>query len=542
MGESILRRVRRVARFIHDKELVGRDALHGGPSLAAFALQRGLNVRTIHHVHARQHGERIALIDDRQALTYFEADQRISQICRAFASVGIGRGDRVVLCMENRVEYLLFWFAGFRAGIATVHASYRSTADELRYLLEHSKARAIVCSSKTSGAVREVAQAGPKVEVVVVDDEAVHPLQHQYPRWCAQRDADFFVSDRDAPGDNVVYTSGTTGKPKGAVRNFTDVGVAELSRVAARLPIKSGDRHLIVCPMYHSGAQAFATMMTSLGCTLVLRPKFEAVDTLAALSRWRIHSAFVVPTMIRRLVSLDRDVKAQHPIHELRALVSGAAAFPHALREEAVEMFGPSAIWDFYGATELGWLTLIDGNEMMRKPGSLGRPLEGHEMRITGPDRAPLGAGQVGTIWARTGQTMQAYLDDQAATDDARDGGWITVDDLGYLDDEGYLFLCGRDRDMVISGGINIYPVEIEEVVSKAPGVTEVGVIGVEDDDLGERLVAVYAGTATPEDLEAHARAQLASHKVPKRWERVPELPRNPTGKILKRELRERFG
>ncbi len=541
MTDSIVTRVRRITRFVRDTKLVERTNLRAAPGLGPFALRHGLNIRTVHHVHARQHPERVAMSDERQALTYGEADQWINKICEAFAAMGYRRGDRVILCMENRVEYLLFWFAGFRSGIAAVHASYRSTPDELQFLAAHSKAKAVVCSSRTRDAVAALANATPAIEVIVVDDSAVHPRQHRYPGWAVRHSGDFFVGGRDAPGDNVVYTSGTTGKPKGAVRNFSAVGIAELSRIGERLPMQTADRHLVVCPLYHSGAQAFVAMMTSLGCTIILRSHFEAEQTLETMSRWRIHSIFMVPTMIRRVVELPEPVRRANPTPELRALVSGAAEFPHALREKVTRHFGPAAIFDFYGATELGWITLIDGHEMLERPGSVGRALAGHELRITDADRKPLPAGSIGTIWARNEQSMDGYLDDKAATDDARDGGWITVDDLGYLDDDGYLFLCGRDRDMVITGGVNVYPVEIEEALACHADVIEVAVVGVPDVDLGERLVAVVAGAVDFEELEALARERLASHKVPRRWERVDELPRNPTGKVLKRELRDRY-
>lgn len=541
MADSVLTRARRITRFVLQTNLVDVNTAAGMPRLAPFVLRHGLGVRTVHHVHALQHPHRTALTDARRSLTYRQADEEINRICRAFQAMGVRRGDRAILCFENRVEYMLFWFAGFRAGISIVHASYRSTAAELHYLATHSKAAVIVCSQRTAPAVRELLEAH-EIELIVVDDVGVHPRQHRYPEWSDRHDSDFFAVDSAAAGDNVVYTSGTTGKPKGAVRNFSNVGVAELSRIGERLPVRAADRHLVVCPLYHSGAQAFAAMMTSLGCTLVLLEKFDAEATLEAMARWRIHSTFMVPTMIRRIVELPAEIRNQHPTPELRALVSGAAAFPHALRLRAIAAFGASSVHDFYGATELGWITLIDGDEMLERPGSVGRGLEGHELQITNADREVLPTGEVGTIWARNEQTMEGYLHDEQASEDSRDADWITVDDLGYLDEDGYLYLAGRDRDMVISGGVNIYPVEIEEVLAQHEGVEEVAVIGLPDTDLGERLTAVVAGEVDFDELAEFARGKLAAHKVPRRWELIGELPRNPTGKVLKRELRERYG
>ena len=541
MPDALSAKVRRAAKFLHDTGIIESLKPTAGPSVAGVVLRGGgLNVKTIHAVHARQSPERIAIVDDRQALTYEEVDRALNRICRALASIGAHKGARVILCMENRVEYLLFWFSAFRSGIAAVHASYRSTADELAYLADHSQARAIVCSSKTAPAVRELLQTGRDLQVIVVDDVAVWPKQHAYPDWARPFPDDLFQISRDTRGDNVVYTSGTTGKPKGAMRNFANAGLVELSRIGERLPLRVGERHLVVCPLYHSGAQAFVAMMTSLGATIYLREHFEPADTLDALSRWSIHSAFVVPTMIQRLLEVPRELDERCPTPNLRVLISGAAPFPDALRRRAIARFGAAAIFDFYGATELGWITLINGHEMLERPGSVGRPLSGHELCIRDTHGHTLPNGEVGVIWARTAQTMEGYLNSEGNPDDPTDGGWITVEDLGYLDDDGYLYLSGRDRDMVISGGVNIYPVEIEEALSHHPQVRDIAVVGVPDEQWGERLVGFVVGSATPDELETYGREKLASFKVPRQWVFVDELPRNPTGKVLKRELRGR--
>jgi len=541
MSDPLRSKVRRAARFLRDAGVLENLRPFAGPGVARVVARGGLNVKTIHAVHARQVPERVAIVDARTALTYAEVDRALNRIARALASIGIQRGARIILCMENRAEYLLFWFAGFRSGVATVHASYRSTPEELAYLADHSNARAIVCSSKTAPAVRGLLELGHKLEVVVVDDVALTPRQHAYPDWARPFPDDLFEPGRDARGDNVVYTSGTTGKPKGAVRNFTNAGIFEISRIGERLPIRAGERHLVVSPLYHSGAQAFVAMMTSLGASIYLREHFDPEDALDALSRWCIHSVFMVPTMIQRVLDVEPEVDTRYPTPCLRALVCGAAPFPDALRRRAIDRFGAGNLFDFYGATELGWITLINGTEMLERPGSVGRPLSGHELCIRDSAHRELPAGEVGTIWVRTEQTMEGYINDSGDTDDPTNEGWITVDDLGFLDEDGYLYLAGRDRDMVISGGVNIYPVEIEEVLCHHPDVRDVAVIGVPDPEWGEKLVGFVVGGAPVDELERYGRERLASFKVPREWVFVDELPRNPTGKVLKRELRERL-
>lgn len=247
--------------------------------------------------------------------------------------------------------------------------------------------------------------------------------------------------------------------------------------------------------------------------------------------------------MTRRVLDLAETVHEANPTHSLRALISGAAPFDEALRLRAIDRFGASAVFDFYGATELGWVTLVDGHEMLDRPGSLGRSIPGQEIAIMDDEGRRRPAGEIGRVYTRSAQAMSGYLNDTAATERSRHGPWLTVDDLGYLDDTGALFLTGRDRDMVITGGVNVYPVEVENALVHHPGIDELAVVGLPDAQWGESLTAVYVGpdTLVPEDVRAWACERLSAYKIPRRWERVDALPRNPTGKVLKRELVERL-
>jgi acyl-CoA synthetase (AMP-forming)/AMP-acid ligase II len=259
---------------------------------------------------------------------------------------------------------------------------------------------------------------------------------------------------------------------------------------------------------------------------------------MATLRDERISATFLVPTMLRRL--LDQPVPA---LPELRAILSGAAELPHELRVRAVRAFGAGRVFDFYGATELGWVTLCDGHEMLARPGTVGRALAGQEIVILGPDGAPLPVGETGLVCVRNEQGMDGYLRDAAATAASHRDGCITVDDLGRLDADGYLYLSGRARDMVKSGGVNLYPVEIEDALLGHPSIREVAVVGVPDPEWGETLVAVVVpqGAFDPSEVEAFLRGRLSGPKVPRRWELVTELPRNALGKVLKAELRSRY-
>lgn len=519
--------------------------------LLGWALRQGLDVRTLHAVYAAAHPDRLALVDAHRAVTYAELDAEVNRLAHALRDrFGVRRGAPAVMMMENRVEYLVAWFALFRLGASGVHAGVRLTADELIFQLEHSGARVVLASEETWPVVREAAARRPDLglKVVLAGDA---PADGAAPWEAVLSGARRTFPRRSRLGRllqgsrNIVYTSGTTGRPKGAVRDFGRYGLLELSRILERLPLRSGDRHLLVAPLYHSGAQVFTLLQSALGATIFLRPHFEAQDALESLSRRHIHSVFLVPTMIHRILDLPATVHRRTPTPELRALVSGAAPFPTPLRERAIARFGARVVHDFYGATELGWVTLANGEEMQARPGTVGRPLAGQEVRIERDDGAPAPVGEVGRVAVRNAQVMSGYLEDRQATRETRRRGFATVDDLGRLDADGYLYLAGRARDLVITGGVNVYPAEVEDVLLRHPAVKEAAVIGVPDPDWGERLVAVVVPTGEawdPAELESFARAHLSPQKVPRRWERVERLPLGPTGKVVKTRLEARFG
>lgn len=535
-----------LARAIKVARQADMLAAAGAPlAMASVALRRGLSVRSIHALHAASSPDRIAVIDRHRQLGYARLEAEIGAAARALHHEGARRGEPVGLMMENRSEYIALWMALGRLGIAAAHLGPSTTASELAPMLERAGIRRLLVSEVTADTAEQVAREHPELGLHLIH------VGHSPPRGVASYHAMIHAhrhgGARSPAGgegaESVVFTSGTTGRPKGAVRDFSSVGVMELLRILERLPLRVGDRHLVVAPLYHSGAQAFTLINSALAATLVLHDRFEAQPVLERLSRDRIDSTFLVPTMIGRLLDLPPELHARTPTPSLRALVSGAAPFPDGLRRRAIDRFGADAVFDFYGATELGWVTLANGREMLERPGTLGRPLAGQEVRVVDDHGHPLPAGTVGTIYTRSQQHMRGYLRDEAATREIQREGWVTVEDLGYLDADGHLFLTGRSRDMVITGGVNVYPVEIEHVLSRHPAIRDVAVLGLPDPEWGERLTAVVVPGEgfDPVEVDAWTRDRLAKAKRPRRWEVVDTLPRNPTGKILKRALRDRL-
>lgn len=522
----------------------------GNPvALATIAVRQGLGIRTIHRLHAATDPDRLALSDERRKLTYADTNAEIDALGSALVGeLGARRGQPVAIMMENRVEYALTWFALSRIGVTTAHISRYATAEEITPLLERSGAEVIVVSDRTWPVVREALAGRPDLSLRVLacgdleeGGEQCHDMAQLVARH-AGREAP--RAPRNVEVDSVVYTSGTTGRPKGAVRDFSSVGALQLLQILERLPIDCADQHLVVAPMYHSAAQAFTLINSSLGNTIHFEEKFDAERTLGALSREAIGNVFLVPTMIHRLLDLPPEQWKKAPLPDLKAVISGAALFSSGLRKRAIERFGPGKVFDFYGATELGWVTLVDGHEMTARPGTVGRAIAGQEIGVFDEQGQAMPPKEVGKVYTRSAkQQMRGYLADRKATEETRMGDWATVDDLGWLDQDGYLFLTGRNRDMVISGGVNVYPVEVENALAMHPQIREVAVIGLPDSEWGERLTAVVVPSEgfDPQEAAEWARSRVAPYKIPRRWEMLEVLPRNPTGKVLKRELRERF-
>ena len=538
-GSTAIGRLIRVGRRIGALEQARQMRWGSVPSVLDVIVRHGLDLRTIHEVWARLRPRALAVVDERRSVTFEELNEEINRLADGLRrQYRVGPGRAIMVAMKNRAEYLATWMAAARLGAPMIHASWRQSRQELTYQVDHGRPAVIVAGESVAGALDDRWS-----DKVVGVDEAVDG--EAYMEVVARGRNELATVPEEGASENVVYTSGTTGRPKGAVRDMAAYGVMELAQILERLPLQMGERHLVVSPIYHSGGQIFSLMETALGSTLYLSEEFDAAATLKRLHHDGIHSLFLVPTMLREILELDEAQHRRFEAPSVRGILCGAAPFPEALRQRAMERFGTATIHDFYGATEIGWITAINGEEMRARPGSVGRPLAGQEVRIVDDQGQALAAGEVGTIYVRNSHLMAGYLDNEQATEEIVREGWMTVEDLGYVDEEGYLYLAGRARDMVISGGVNIYPAEIENTLMGHPGIREVAVIGVDDERWGEALVAVVVrrpnSEVTKQELVAYAKERLSDYKVPRRWQWREELPRNPTGKVLKRQLQSQL-
>ncbi|MFK7988886.1 MAG: class I adenylate-forming enzyme family protein [Sandaracinaceae bacterium] len=492
---------------------------------------------SVMRLHAISQPHRDALVDSNGQRSFAQVDRRADRLANGLSDrLGIGQDDAVVILLPNCAEVLEAQIALGRLGAAAVSLSPRSTADELVYLVTHSGARAVIVDASLSATLDA---ARPRLDVpedhfIVVGAE--RPGYAPYERLLAEA-----ASSRRDGGDPavVIYTSGTTGKPKGAVRKFPKELVWSALHAVDALPIRADDRHLTVCPLYHSTAFGFLSFTLTLGGTGVISPRFDPTQFLADIERHRITTTAVVPTMLHRVLELPASVRRRYDTRSLSAIFSGGAPLSGTLAARVIEEFG-HVLHNFYGATETGLNTLATPSDLLTAPGTIGRPLVGTEIRLLDEAGQEVPDGEVGELWVRSAMRIAGYHDDEAATRASMRGAFFSVGDLGFKDHHGLYHLGGRKRDMVISGGVNVYPAEVEEVLARHPDVAEVAVVGVVDEEWGERVRACVVPRAGFEAAAflAWSKHHLAGPKAPREVRELASLPKNPTGKVLKRQLR----
>ena len=501
----------------------------------------GTGPSAIFRVHGAAHPDRTAFEFEGQTLTFRDVDTRIDQLAAALRQRGFSRGDCAVLLFKNRPESFEVSSALSRIGGAPVSVSWRSTASELTYLVNHSGARAVFFEADLWPTIASARPDMPKI-----DARSLFPVGGAIDGLMS---IDTLRADRDTAakptaepeGGIIIYTSGTTGRPKGAVRRFSRGQLDGYAAFIGQTPMRVRDRHLCVCPLYHSTGLAFAAMSLVLGGTVVLQREFDPEQFLDAIEREDINTTTLVPTMLHRLLALPESRFARHKLTSLRAVFCGGAQLPATLASRALDRLGP-VLYNFYGATETGLVTIATPEDLLAAPGTIGRALPGCDIRLFDDDGRDAPTGEVGELFVRNSTLVDGYHADADATRASIRQGYFSVGDLATRDAAGRLQIVGRKRDMVISGGVKIYPVEIEETLHDHPDVAHAAVIGVPDEEWGERLrafvVARPGQTLSGAGLRAHCKEKLSGPKIPREWALVDALPTNSTGKVLKRELR----
>ncbi len=497
--------------------------------------------------HARTAADKPALVLDGQVLTYGALNARVNRLARALRRAGIGAGDAVGAALHNRMEWFELLNAAGKLGALLVPIGYRLKGPEIAYMVADSGAKVVVADAdlrdEIERAVSDPAWPGPALWVT---GDAAPWRGESYETALAAESADEPAAAFTGGGYNVlIYTSGTTGRPKGIERAM-DPATAHVSLlgIAQLWGFRPSDVHLVAGPLYHTGPASYGQVHLLIGATVVLMPRFEAAAALELIARHRVTSSFMVPTHFARILQLDEAERRRHDLSSLRLIMHSAAPCPTAVKRGIMDVFPPGVVTEFYGASESG-VSMITAAEWLRKPGSVGRPWPGHEVRILDEDGRACAPGEVGLVYVRAPRMDFKYRRAEEKNRAAFRDGFFTAGDLGSLDTDGYLFIADRRTDLIITGGANVYPAEVESVLSAHPQVADVAVIGVPDAEMGKSVLAVVelrpGATVGAAELIAFARRDLAHYKCPRRVELVARLPREPQGKVRKHELVARY-
>jgi len=504
--------------------------------------------------HARTTPDKVAVIDDRpdgsvQALTFAELEERANRLAHALLGVGLKPHDRVAWCGPNSIDALVITHASRKLCIAPVAVNYRLTDEEAAFVVSDSGVVAAWIDAECAERFARIRADTPGLREVIVFGGSPLPGQRAAQEFLAGHVGE--APEARLAGEKaatVHYTSGTTGRPKGAVRGATgrEDQAKELPNMLDLIGYGPGDVYITTGPLYHSGPGEMATLSTMFGNTVVLQRRFDAEDWLRLVEKHRVSIVYSAPTPIRRIVSLPDEVKARYDRSSVRIALAAAAPWTHALKLAFLDDFPEDSLWEIYGSTELGANTLLAPEDQRRKPGSCGKPIPGIDIALFDDDGERIAKPDTpGELFVRSPLVFDAYHNDEEQFKASEREGFHSVGDVAYFDDEGYYYICDRKSDMIISGGVNLYPLEIEGVLEFHPGVAEAAVIGVPSDEWGEAVHAVVVPKPgwTPDaaELEAHARDQLAGFKIPRSIEFRDQLPHSEAGKVLKRELRAPF-
>ncbi|HYW27829.1 MAG TPA: AMP-binding protein [Terriglobales bacterium] len=491
-------------------------------------------------VYAAANPDKPALICGDEVVTYRGYDERSNRAARALIDLGVEPGDRVAVMAYNSIAGSVASAGLRKAHAVSVPVNFRLRGAELAYVVQDSGSR-VVCAGPEFVEHVEAARAQMETEpILVAIGDAVPPAG-----WVGLADAVAATTAEPLPeedtgtGAAMIYTSGTTGHPKGAYRP-QGIDPASVVQVIQLFELRPDDVHLMGGPGYHSAVGAFAGMTILCGATVVIMPRFDAEQALALIEKHRVTTTFMAPTLLQRIIDVPEDVRARYDVSSMRSIILGAAPCPFVLKERATAYFG-EVLWEFYGATETGFNLVLRPEDQLRKPGSAGKAPDGQELLLLDDDGNPVPDGQPGEVWVRN-NWLAAYYNKPEATQRSMRDGYFSVGDVAYRDAEGYYYICDRKIDMIISGGVNIYPAEIEACLHAHPAVQDAAVVGVPDDQWGESVKAVVAlqpgASATEQELIDWCRGRIADYKRPRSVDFVAELPRDQAGKLLKRTIR----
>ena len=501
-------------------------------------------------IYAQTQPDKPGVIDDRPdgtvvRWTYAQLEEQSNRVANLLLSLGVGPGTKVLWCGPNSPEVVAVMNATRKIGAVAVPLNYRLTPEEALYVINDSDAEVVYADHEHAAMFAALRDQLVKVRHIIVVGGGVGGTAPDG----MLGEADIAAASADAPaaaepGGSMIYTSGTTGQPKGAFRGHPQ-DPAIVGALLNQFGYRPDDVYIISGPLYHSGPSAFMAAALLYGQTIIVQRRFDAQDWLRLADKYAVSSTFSAPALIRMICALPKEVKERYDRSSMRIMIANAAPWSYALKQQYVADFPPESLFEVYGSTELGVDTVLMPEDQMRKPGSCGKPApgieiillddDGHQVSGTGPEHA-------GEVFVRSKGVFDTYYKNDASYESSSRGDLHTVGDIAYWDDEGFLYICDRKNDMIISGGMNIYPAEIEAALEQHPAIYDVAVFGIPSEEWGEivhaTVVLAPGSELTGEQIKTFGKEHLAGYKVPRSVDFVDELPRTGSGKILKRQLR----
>ncbi|HZA58424.1 MAG TPA: acyl-CoA synthetase [Solirubrobacterales bacterium] len=478
--------------------------------------------------------DELALVDEIGTLTFTETHQRSNALARALAEHGVGPGDGVAIMCRNHRYFIEATMACAKLGAVGLYLNTAFAARQLAEVLEREGAGVLIYDEEFGELLSE---GGEDMKRIVAFAEGT-PADRTAEELIASHDG---APDLPAPEEGaryVILTSGTTGTPKGAQRGAPE-GLGPLASFLSKIPRRSGETVVIAAPLFHSWGFSHFVLGLSLGATMVLQRRFDPEDTLRAIARHRARTLVVVPVMMQRILELPDEAKRRYDTSSLEVTAASGSALPGELSTRWMDEFGDN-LYNLYGSTEVAWATIATPEDMRAAPGTAGRAPRGTVIRIVDEEGRDVARGETGRIFVANGMAFEGYT---GGEDKERLDGMVSSGDVGHFDEGGRMFIDGRDDEMIVSGGENVFPREVEDVLAEHGAVSEAAALGVPDEEFGQRLRAFVVLSAdaevTEDELKAHVKSNLARYKVPREISFLDELPRNATGKVLKRDLAE---
>jgi long-chain acyl-CoA synthetase len=483
------------------------------------------------------------IVDGGKTLSYRELNSRSLQFASTFKTLGVDAGDNVALLLPNDTPFIEAAWGAHRLGAYYTPINYHLTPAEVAYIVNDCQAEVLVTALSVGDPARYFREAPGLTHIIVVDGEATGCIP--YAEVMAAPDGPL---EEDLDGQLMLYSSGTTGRPKGIKKPYVRQAINEehsLKKIFEIMFVDGDSRFITPAPLYHAAPCGFSMSLHRVGATLVLMPKFDAERCLELMREQDVTTGQFVPTMFTRLLKLPPERRARFG-RQLKSVIHSAAPCPPDVKHEMIEWWGP-IIWEYYASSENIGVTMLNSEQWLAHPGSVGRAVRGvvHVVRDDGTEAV---TGEIGEIYFSDGGTFTYHGDSEKTASAFNKSGWATVGDRGYLDEDGYLYLADRSNDMIISGGVNIYPREAEDALALHPLVSDVAVIGVPNPDFGEEVKALVVprdwASATPDaaqQLIEHCRGKIAHFKCPRTIDFVESLPRLENGKLYRRRAREPY-